>query len=730
MALPRPVVLTTVDDPRALGRIDDQAHGWGGDFLSDIPDWQHAGTQPIPSLKAIGPRGYLDPQNMVLGTGAGQWTITQEKTGDSTSWNDDAMPGRWPRITYLHMYDGTANAMGQVTSNSNFAPRWCACIYRYLPRSDTTLPTCDFSIKMHGLGTGYPSWRIVVPTQGETAKYPYLIFDAFSTGQGKRVSYFDGDLTSGVDSAFQRWIIWCELTQNQWIIALSVNGNGINTWTYTPPGTDVANPHLHDAATNETAICGDGKITVRTQGQQIMAAVMPIYYPLFSEAYLKTAFPLAAALGDVDRATDPPFTSAICLQPTGTLVDVTCDVDGATNAVSPRLQFGYDSSYTAGANTKRAIVGVTSVVMDAVIEAATHAPSPWVSTGKTALGPITYTRRSTWKGNSMTAAFRDAAAAATWKGNEVVTLEAGYQTVAGTSPTLRKLLTAYLKAPKRERDSGGGLRGELKAVIEASDFAGSRMERRTCAFWPSLGSFDFNTAVHLVGNRLGFLDANIVCSDAVGTLTLPYNQIIGDPALAYGATDRPADVLDAICKIMGRVWGINASGQLFTSAPPAYGGTPDFVLDSDTTTEADIIRYFESERDMAEFANSVYSITGPEGFRQFGWAQDTASQDTDTADDFVGDPLQFAEIIEKAWAAAATLATATLARRATFSHQLLWRPIKAQALDPGMFVKAQLDTSDVPTDSVFLLVEEVGEFDPLPGNQFGWKQTWKGVRVA
>ncbi len=723
----RPVVKLTVDDPRALGSINKP--GWAGSFLPDfagnLPQgWRFCGTEYIPSLKAIGPAGFVQRRDMWLGSGDAPdnyygWAA------DEITWDDQAQPAGSPRTRFLHFYDGTPDATGRVVSTDLFSPNWCAWIYRYVPSSENSLPSA-FSIRMNGLGLGYPSWRISVPTQTQSEnaeKRPYLSYDAFGNYHEKVVSRWDdAPANGGLNSSWAEYVIWCEQTANQWIITIAVNGEWSGAaWVYTPPGCDVANPYVLDAAGNPTPVCGSGTIEIETIGQQLMASFAPMYYPVYSEVYLQRYWQLNTDLGDVANVT----VDAVVVKPAGT--DAACDVEtnASDNSFGPRVSFGYAAGYQDGDNTKRAIMGLVNATLPATLNAAAPDASPWTSEGKHAQGTIRYTRRATWRGNTVSATFRDPEAAAAWLGNEVVTLEAAYQTAAGVTPTLRKLFTGYLAAPTRTKDGGK----DLLLRLEASDFCGSRMGRRSAIFYPAFDSVDFYDAVHLVGNRLGFSAAQVSCSDAQGDITLPYNQLLGEPVMQFGAEANPEEVLDALCRYAGRVWGIDATGKLFTRAPYAYTGTPDFTLDSDTATEAEIIGYFENTRDMQEFANSVFAVTGPEGYRSFGWAQDTDSQTDDTADDFAGDTLTYVEVAERAWADAETLADAVLAKRAQIGQQLIWRPLKAQALDPGMFVKAQLEDSQVPADSVWLLVEENGEFDAQPGNQFGWAQTWTAVRV-
>ena len=707
-----PIVLITVDDARALGRV--ASPPWGGDFLFEPPadgqnwPWVFNGAEYLPSLKAAAPRGYALRQDHSLLS----WTV------NSGLWDDKAQPSGDPRTTYLHMYEGTPNAVGQITSTAKFPPRWCAWVYRYVAPEGTT-KDCDFSIKMLGAGA---SWAIYIPTQSADYKNPYLTFD----GSGKEVvvSTMPCDTTGGTDSGWQSYVVWCELTLNQWIIGLAINGTPQEqAWVFAPPGVDIA---------STTPLCADGRLQVTTRGQQIMAAVAPITYPKVSSVEWRDPFALDTRFGDVRRGTQPLTGDALVIKPTGAKASATVRTN-AQNQIQPKVTF-----YTP-THGPRAVAGFASVILPAVIEEPTHfAGGAWESTGNLLTGSVSYTLYCTWKGNELRASLLDRGGALDWKGNNVVTLDVGLQTVGGTTPTLTRLLTAYLRGPARRRggDSPMGVAysdGSTDALplatdIEAADYVGSRMKRKTMAFSRCFAGLLFADAIAEIGNRLGFASDRIVCTDAAGVY-LPTPQDIGKPLLAFGENDLAEAALDQVCAAVGRVWGIDPQGNLFARLPDVYSGTPDFTLDASSTEEGKLLEHFSSVRDMSNFANNVFMVAGPEGQKRIVWAQNAASESDPTRADFIGDNFQ-ETITFNADSDTGDSAAAALLKVMRFQDALTFKPIHPQAIAPGMFGTARIANSQIAYDSVWYVTEERGQIDIDEPNELGWAQEFDMVRVS
>lgn len=702
MAFKIPVAKMTIDDPRALGNLSKP--GWAGDFLFSPPGnqspWCYSDTEYIPEMHAAAPIGIARRTDMSFG----DWQVL---TGQ---WDDKAQPATFPRVTYLHAYDGSVGAVSSVVSKADFYPRWCGWFYVHVPPAGTlSTQACDFSILMRGDFDG-PAWRIVIPTRNLANKYPRLTKGGVYQQPMTEQTRCDVDTTESSEAGWREIIVWCEATLNTWIMGFRING-AYTRWVYTPPGQDVA---------GTTELCGQGPIEVQSQGQQLMFALAPIQYPTMSEVFKRTYFSITAALGDVTDADTPPTPSAVVVKPTGTDCWVDVENDGS-NGIIPRVSFVNDKNH-------RAVCGLVSVYMDGKFDATDHGlETPWTSVGKTWQkgDAVEYTRRSSWRGNSLEFKLYDPTGALTWKGNDVIQLEAAYQTT-GDPPVLSTFFTGYITSPERDRTSPVN----MPVRITASDFFGARMPHKKMIFMPSFGGMLFGDAIAIIGNRLGFKTANISVDASYATTYLPGSQVLGEPTLAWGPEASPEEALDILCRSVGAYCGITTGGVLFANPLLTYSAPADYTLDSDATDSGDFVRHIRYQRGNEEFANNCYVITGTHGYQTIAWARDSASEDDDTADDFIGDNWQRVDVLERTFANATTLATASLVVSSKFAEVIEWEPVEAQvALQPGKFVKCQIENMQVETDSIWYITEERTTIDPWLPDAGGWHQKFTMVRV-
>jgi hypothetical protein len=710
MPLPQPVVQLSVDDPRAdkptttpgCGLVFQptartRAHSYPWDLLD---------VEYLDRFKGFAPMGRATRTDMTLA----EWT------SELGWWDDKSRPALSPRTTFLHCYASSVqsdrNLLGRITSKADWHPHLYVWLYRYVPHPDCTLATTDVSVKLLGDGVK-PAWRVVIPGEGAQDTRPYLLRQAASGLPATRVSYYDGWEGAGAaDSQWHLYGIWIELTLNTWQIVITVDGKPQEQpWYYTPAGTDIS---------DTTPLCGAGQVQVQTQGQQIMFAAAPILYPKASMVRTRYYFEVPAGFGDVDGGTCDPTCKAVIIKPSGTSAEATVTTQGTTgNGLVPIITFVNDAHH-------RAVCGVIGVRVPPVL--GTAVTSAWTSTGQNNLaGSIRYRRRSTWKGNECSFELRDPTAALTWKGNNVVQLKAAMQTEAGVTPTLASLFRGYAQDVTRTKDG----RKPMGVSVTAADFAAVRMPRKTMAYTRAYGGFAFADALVEIGEHCGFAAANI--TNTVSALAyLPINQVPGQPAYSWGENDTPDKALDVICKAVGAVWGIAADGKLFAAPVATYSsGDEVYTLDSDTTDTDDYIAEWRHQRSLEDFANSVLTYTGEDGQRQIGWAlsSGTITDPNDRA--FVGDYWWTVEQQERSWATAQTLAAATLLRKARFAETLHWKPCTPHPeVIPGTYIKAQLETSQVTANGIFLVVEDAGELLLGIGNSTAWQQEFAMVRVA
>jgi hypothetical protein len=461
----------------------------------------------------------------------------------------------------------------------------------------------------------------------------------------------------------------------------------------------------------------------------ILAAVAPILYPTSSMVQyepldpnapagtsLRRYYEIDARMGSV--VTTPPTGVGVMIKPAGSTGEVTAEV-GGTNGIIPTISF-QNSKYT------RPVCGAIGIRMAPVAGAVTS--SPWVNTGNSTLaGSIRYRRRSTWKGSEVWFSLRDATGALAWKGNNAVKLQAALQTQSAVEPTLVTLFTGFITAPEREKEG----HRDLVVGCEAQDFVGARMPYHRMAYTRAYGGFKFTDAFQEIGEHVGFTASSIVVTGFADTV-LPVHQVPGEPAFSWDKGDAPDLALDTLCKAVGAVWGIDASGNLFAKAIPTYtAGSYVYTIDSDTATASEACLHIRHKRDIEQFANSVLTVTGEEGWQQYGWALNTDSITNASAANFVGDYVWLVEEMQKAWWTATQIAAATLVKHLQFADTLFWQPVQAQpGIKPGDYVRAQIETAQITTNAIYLVVEEAGEFTLPAGNAQAWKQQFSMVRVA
>lgn len=697
-----PCAEVTVGDPRSLGALTKL--GWAGDFVFAPPGapyqpWRHRDTEYVPELKAVAPAGRVVRRDMSLA----DWQV------QAGAWDDRARPATSPRTTFLHAYSGAVAAVSRVVSTASFGPNWCGWFYRYVPPAGTlTANPCDFSIKL--CAESGPQWRLVIPTRNIEAKYPRLLRAEAAGLAAVEVSRCDVDTTASEDSGWQEYVIWCEQTLNSWIIVVQTS-SAATRWFHTPPGTDVAD--------TTAVLCSAGPLEVQSQGQQLMFAIAPIRYPPLSECYLRSYYTVSSDLADLASPAQTPTSQAVIVAPAHS--DAWVEVEtNAANALAPRVTF-------VNHEDTRAVCGVVSVIVPPQFATGSYG-EPWSSAGGNATfregDTIEYVRRSCWRGNEFSLLLRDPSGGPGWRGNEVCGLKAGYQTTA-EGPVLTPLVTGYLVGPERDR------RGPVEAEVSlrVADYFGARMAHKSMLLMPSFARMTFGEAFEIIASRLGFAAAQRELDEALAAVVLPGPQVPGEQSLYWGGETSPEEALDVLARCVGASIGIDASGRLF-ARPRATYSSPAYTLDSDATAAGDVVRHIRYQRDLEHFANNCFVITGSEGWRQMGWARDSASESTATAADFIGDQFISVESVGQAFASASALAAASLQVRARFAEVIQWQPARAHAdLAPGQFVKVQVEGMQIAADSIYYVTEERGKIVPTWRDAGGWQQQFAMVRV-
>ncbi len=691
MNTPRATI--TVDDPRAHGRHT--AIGYARDIpfvppgSGQVQLWQFDDAEYIPSQMAVGPRGSATRVDMDVD----DWTVI------AGSWTDRARLAQTPRTRWLWNYNTLEAAAAGIQSNDDYPCQLCVWVGVQAANENSAVANKYVQIGLVGDGGTDPAYAIFLPTGPGDHKFPALAYYASGVYDTPvTVSEYD-EWAGGGDtiSAARDIVVWIELTAHQWIIQLSVNGQwGNRPWVYQPPGIDVGD-------TLTEPLHPSGPVQLQTSGQAALFAVAPIVYPARSYAYLKQRLAIPPICG----AAASSYSDPVAWTPAGTSVTPSTDVDG--DAAAPVVQMD-----TTLANL-RPLVGVTPLVVDAVIGDVQSDAWSSATRADSLIGVINYTRRSSWQGNQLRATVRNTEALE-WLGNEVVTLAAAWATTETPAPELVTLFTGYLLEP---RHIAATVWDESEVVIEALDWSATRGRRQHCINMRDLGSMAFADAFTELALRAGFAADRIDIDAGHGDHILPTGTVLGERVMHWRDDELISTALDAICADIGWRWGIRANGDIFAEPFPVYGGMPDVTLDGDDDEQ--FVAEWTIERDMEQYTNLVATYLGSDefyrgaalaysyaGIQRLGMLQHVIMRE------------QQGRSVE-----ALALAGRELERRLRVGAVAQFECRRIAGIVPDAFVEVQ-NIEGVDDGTVFMVVEEDGSID-LDG--LDWMQRVRMVEM-
>lgn len=702
MRFPRATV--TVDDPRKLGRHT--SLGYAEDFPWVPPEggfaqlWQFDDCEYIPSQQAVGPRGTVTRPDMDIS----EWTVA------AGSWTDKARLAMTPRTLWLWNYNTLETAVAGIRSDNDYPAQVCVWASVAAANESSTVTSKYIQIILVGDGGTDPAWGIEIPTGPGSYKFPRLLYyDAgVYTVTPQVVSEYD-EWAGGGDalSSARDFMVWIEPTATQWIIGLAVNGNfGTRPWVYQPPGYTLA-----DALTHPLQV--PGPIQLQSSGQAALFAVAPIVYPETSTARTRAYYTVDASLGAAADA----YCSPLIWQPVGTTVTPTTQVNGT--AVRPVVTLKTTDPFHT-----RPLVGATALCIDAVIGDVTTSAWSSASRANSLLGAVTYTRRTSWKGNSVRATVHDTEGL-DWRGNNVVQLLGAWYETGSPEPVQEVLFTGMLVAPE------GAMATELayrNIEIEALDWAETRGKRMHMANMRAMGGHLFADMFGDLANRAGFANTAIDINAGHGGYQLSYSNIMGERTFVFRDDALIAEALDAICADIGWRWGIRPNGDIFTEPYPAYAGPADYVLDADVQDEDTWYENIVVRRDMEHYANVVFSYCGAHPrYRGSGLAYSFEAVSDPASRFFMGGVLS--HVIQTDTfgtnAVAAALGGRERDRRLPVARTIEFSCARQAALAPDAFVSVS-NVDGVDDETIFMVVEEQGTID-LDG--LDWTQRITMVEV-
>jgi len=671
MALIGPAAELVVDNPDADGLLE--KHGYAYDWrfepgknadpvtaTSLHPSWIGENCELVPVLHALGLRGYATKVDMELG----QWQIV---VGEY--WKTARPAGR-PRAKYLFWHDARPNQSGSVLSRGEFEPRVALWAWRFSPPDGQT-DLVMLEITLHGNGLG-PAYSLQIPLHDYLHKYPRLwrhevgeagphLVDELQRYDAARMGMSD-------DAAEQQ--VWIEETDG--VLVMNLTG-AAEPWVYKPE--DGQGPSR-------------GHVSVTFRGHCGLFNLQPIQYPSQGTAQPSSFIavpewmtqtpqylPVTGGVGAAVASEDPASGSGLT-RPVVTLVRT----QSFKRPVVYTLHQYHEPQFRAGVSTPRSTAGDENLLK-----------LRW--------------RRRLYRGWRFWAELRDFERVYDWRGNEKVSVKAGWESAA------TQVMVGYLSGPARRRETGEYL-GRSTVEIEGRDYIAGRLAgRKYMAWYGSPVGWNFAQWFTHVLRRSGVPPSLLEVAD--------------DGYVIEAAADRrrtryqfrnDVDVvqaLDELVRSRGWVWGVNEQGKIWAGPRAQYGGVADFVLDDKAVREEERLVWVEAERAAEGFRNYVAVFSSAEGMDAAIWHDEASHRDRQAAA-FIGD--DWWEVIvapdeREPWVAA----WQTFQETRQWRCDILWETSGQPGLKPGQFVEVRVGGLGVPEGVVFQIVEDVGILDRQEG---------------
>jgi len=693
---------------RAHTAASSNAPGTGADWAAYWTPLAGA-SELLADLHGCGPRGYADKADMLLAN----WTQQQG------TWYL-AQVGSSPPAQYLWWPGGGANTYGRVASVPNFYPHLALWLQRAGAPDGQVWPTYTLVCLRPATGDYWYALYLPLDTQATDLKYPRLLRApaniTFDPGEHTVEEFQGGNLaaTGGLGEAREEYLA-VENTDNHLFFR---NSEGREAWSYAPMGGLELAP---------------GPVLLEAYGHSLAFNLQPL------------RFPTAGYVTPRQRASTPAWVSADRSYYLVNHDPGPYDAWGTArnNFVSVQSQYAYGGG-VAKPLVKFVTDGYHRPVCYAVAEfhsptfsAARSSPQALAGTGKTV--SVSGRVDDTWRGATCEVVLRVEQGEYLLKGNEKMTVDAGWAT--GTTDTAvststSRQFTGYVLSATREKRADE--QGKVYLTLNAEDGIGARLKAKKYMWLqPVLGGLtvgqDFlgddgkflyhtstkvpaGTIVRHLLNCAGVPDALIHSSilACTGALAwhLPAADRKGDLLLDYRADEEVLAVLDKIATLLGGYFGVDQNGTYTIAQRTAYaaGGAVDWTLDDDTATDADMVYEVSAERGFDEFRNYVACVVGQgDGAVSFATPLWPAPSHTLTSSrDFIGD--DWWEILVETEASGASAAVLQAQQRYVEAykrrHVLRWTTPGKHDLWPGDVVAVQASGLDVPSGTVFRLIEK------------------------
>lgn len=762
----RPAAKVVLDNPDADGRIDKFGYGrtWRFDArqrVDPITSWRHdevhlwelEDCEIIPPLECLTLLAYAKKADMVLGTGAGQWIVTNGSQGTpSDYWRAETLGGR-PAVDWLSYYDGSADQWGEITSVDDFLPAFMVWCLRFQPPPDQTEPAwLEIIIQGDSTQPTQVSYAWTFPMFDDSTlepdararwqrwKYP-LLWRRYR----RQYVWTDWEVVAGLDradaaarAADDSGSVYRLITIRDVDGAMVVSMDGVGDyWLYEPPTAYKSTPTsdvMHDLRMQRGKVQialrgGAGFINCQPLEWTAGGTAKPLRYHDVDSIFTATV-PTGSEYHAVEGDRSPYYYS-------GKDVTLTNDA-GATGQHRPQIELGRVATYLPP------VVYATHLGMNPIWAAARS--SPEASDARTELIKLDWRRR--WPRDwQFRATLRDPSDHWLTRVHKYgkVDVTAGWDTTADTA-----IGTFYLDEPRWERDALDD--HERTIEISGRDIIMARLVGKQFMAWRTgpegWNLEDWARWVLLCAELPLALQQVADWNGGIGVVDRKHRKL-------EDRTRHTDSVVRALDKVLARFkwsWWVRTDGVVEVGPTPTYthaampmptgvGGlqflpetlTPDFVLDEDAQTSADHIRRIRI-RPGDDYRNYSAVFLGDDE-PEVGLATDQASHQTPADALFTGVSLWDVASEPLVAGLETTLGQAERDERATERLRLLqqrgdlleWQTIGKPDLAPGMFVELQVDIGEVAAGTIFQIIEDIGTMEP---NAMRFDRTIRGRIVA
>ena len=714
MALRIGVAEAVFDNADADARIDSNGHGFGINWDFDEPRyhggpgydqtpwplWNYGGgdCEYIPAIKGVGPRGrpeWVDMAEVNLPTSIGDWYTTL----NSDMWKE-RKPFGSSNTTAMHYFDGHADQEGEIASKVTFGFH---NVFRFLlsaPPQDQT-SKMYIGIEMAMQATSY-SFQFIIPILGgdtkETTSDVYKYMQLWRAINPDGYELLDEWQTGGARAGSEKQgpselIVWWDFDADHCHISLDHYESG---FVYYEKGlTDPAN-----------GLIARGPIRIKMVGITGFVQAAQVKFPDGATIETNTTryvdgdySPYLFVPAWINQAEDDIHVREIVDTPPSTTATGDYIYDG--EVYQGQVAFTTTDPY------QRAVCSLVQQYHDPV--QVSGGSSEDTTEGDAQLLKLSGRVTDRWREASCHGELLASAGEWPHKGNEKVTAKATQDT--GDTVTTVNQFTGYVTDPRKSR-RGSREVGKARYEFEAEDGIAARLRHKRMLFHPSYGGWSLPDAFTYILQRCGITTDQIDVTAIPSDWILPTGKFGSPPLFSYAHDTNVVSALDSMIHGQGLIWGVDQDGKYFIKIRPAYSGTPDFTLDDDTATPADVIREITASRPLADRINHIAVFVGS-GVEQASWSHyDGATLDDNTDPHFIGD--DFWEVITDTEADPdRILAIADYYRTELMyaKHMLEWTTTFKEALFPDMFVKvATIENCDIPDDTVFRITEKRWEF--------------------